>query len=168
MSVRVLQEDSEDDEYEQGLNLTEIEMLLPRSEVEVHCKHLRDTFINACVDRTLAAEIFQCVSSLEYPPRIINIRPDGVGNFGSAWVDMKFGIIAGCLARHWVRVSDPRFGRDEFYVKEIETESSKEAEKKLNADGVDSFYEGILITIWPGVKKHCKQAWKSYPLWNEG
>jgi len=138
---------------------------LPESDVDIASKYLRDAFINVAVDDTVAADIFNSLS-FQRTPRIISVRPTGAGDFGSAYVDRPFYTIARCLGRHWVRIRNRRAGCDEYYTAEIESEETKEAEKKLSND-IDPFYEAILNSIWPDAKEHRKQAWKGLRLWRE-
>ena len=140
----------------------------PACPVEVSPKHVRDAFVNAAIDGTLAASICDRISSSSRhsPLQKIRLQILGAGNFGNKLVDEDFHLVVSWLGRSWRWTRDARQGHEqESSLREVIVKKRREAGKEL-AEGLDPFYAAVLGDIWPNKTGSWMNEWKSFPLWN--
>ena len=138
---------------------------------------MRQVFINAAVDRSLAQSIFQEILAAHasakagLPPRldVMRLRVGGVPVLNDQRMGPGFEGVLAWMGRSWTCRRDPRdtHGND-LFVREIDGDARLRDGERLE-DDIDELsgseqYAGVWKALWPATRGRWKEEWRSLPL----
>jgi hypothetical protein len=138
---------------------------------------LRQVFVNAAVDRSLAQSIFQEILAVHasaragLPPRlnVMRLRVGGVPVLNDQRMGPDFEGVLAWIGRSWMCRRDPRdTHQDDLMLEEIDSDARLCNGERLE-DDIDELsgseqYAGIWKALWPATRGRWKEEWHGLPL----
>jgi hypothetical protein len=138
---------------------------------------MRQVFVNAAVDRSLAQSIFQEILAAHglakagLPPRVnvMRLRVGGVPVLNDQTMGPDFGGMLAWIGRSWVCRRDPRdTHQNDLMLEEIDSDARLCNGERLEDDiyelaGSEQFAV-IWKALWPATRGRWKEEWHSLPL----
>lgn len=138
---------------------------------------IRQVFINAAVDESLAQSIFRQVLAAHdsvkagLPPRldIIRLRVGGAPAVNDQRMSPDFEGILAWIGRSWICRRDPRdTHRSNLTIEEVNSDARLSEGKRLEDDMEELWgseqYADVWKALWPETGAGWKREWKSIPL----
>ncbi|KAJ8118838.1 hypothetical protein OPT61_g243 [Boeremia exigua] len=138
---------------------------------------IRQVFVNAAVDESLARSIFQELLAAHtsvkagLPPRItsIHLKVGGTPVLNGQTTDSEFQGILAWIGRSWACRRDPRdTHQNVITVEEVDSNARLRSVEMLETD-MDGFYgseqyRGIWESLWPKTGAGWREDWRSFPF----